>query len=75
MEQEPCTGQLAAFSSSEFGIETDAESATNPAGSTIGQAMNVQSRESLLEAGDSASAFIPVGLPSTSRSSKFLAWA
>ena len=66
MKQEPCTGQLSAFSSSEFGIETDAESTTNPAGSTIAQALIVQSRKSFLEAGDSDSAFVPLGLPRSS---------
>ena len=69
MEQEPPPAQLATFSRSEFGAETDVESTTNPAGSTIAQALNVQSRKSLLDAGDSDSAFITIGLPSTSRSS------
>ena len=68
MQPDPCTSRLTTFSNSEFGIETDAESTHNPAGSTIAQDLNVQTRKSSLEAGDSDSAFIPVGFPSTSRS-------
>ena len=70
MEQDPCIGRLTTFSNSEFGIETDVESTHNPpsTSSTIAQALNVQTRKCFLEAGDSDSAFILVGLPSTSRS-------
>ena len=65
MDQDPFTGQPITCSNSEAGLETDADSIHNPAGSTIAQALNVQTRRTLLEAGDSDSAFIPVGLPST----------
>ena len=68
MEQEFPTGRLATFSSSEFGIETDAESSYNPAVSTIAQTLNVRTQRTVLDVGDSGSAFIPVGLPSTSKS-------
>ena len=68
MEQDPFIGRPVTCSNSEAGIETDVESTHNPAGSTIVQALNTQARKSSLEAGDSDSAFIPVGLPSTSRS-------
>ena len=65
MDQDPFTGQPITCSNSEAGLETDADSIHNPAGSTIAQALNVQTRRTLLEAGDSDSAFILVGLPST----------
>ena len=57
-----------ALSSSEFGFDTDRESTTNPAGSTIAQALNLRSKTPPLHTDDSDSAFVPVGLPSSSRS-------
>ena len=68
MNQDPFTGRPVTCSNSEVGLETDIESTHNPAGSTIAQALNAQARKTFLEAGDSDSAFIPVGHPSTSRS-------
>ena len=56
-----------AMSSSEIGLDTDRESTTNPAGSTIAQALNLRSKTPLHHADDSDSAFVPVGLPITSR--------
>ena len=57
-----------ALSSSEFGLDTDRDSTTNLAGSTIAQALNIRSKTPPNHADDSDSAFVPVGLPSSSRS-------
>ena len=68
MELDPFTGLPFTRSNSEVGLENDVESAHNPTGSTVAQALNIQSQKSFLDFGDSDSAFIPVGQPSTSRS-------
>ena len=53
MNQEPFRGRQAACSSSEFGVETDAESRPNPVGSTIAHALDAGTLNPLLGAGES----------------------
>ena len=69
MDQEPLLARQVGSGSSEFGAETDAVCTTNPAGSTIGQSLGIRTLNPPLEAGDSDSAFLPVGLPRTSKNS------
>ena len=57
----------AALSSSEFAVDTDHDSITNPAGSTIGQALKARTKNHVAGVNDTDAAFLPVGLPSTSR--------
>ena len=57
----------AALSSSEFAVDTDHDSITNPAGSTIGQALKARTNNHAAGVNDTDAAFLPVGLPSTSR--------
>ena len=54
--------------SSDPAVETDAESSFNPSGSTIAQALDLQSRQLNVESSDAESAFTTVGLPVVSRS-------
>ena len=55
------------YISPDFGVETDIESTTNPGGSTIAQALNLKSREPLMNLSDADVTFTTVGLPSTSK--------
>ena len=57
-----------ALSTSKFGLDTDCESTTNPARSTIAQALNTRCKTPPNSTDDSDSAFVPGGLPSSSRS-------
>ena len=56
------------LSSSEFAVDTDHDSITNPAGSTIAQALKARTENHAAEANDTDSALLPVGLPRSSRS-------
>ena len=57
----------AILSSSEFAVDTDHDSITNPAGSTIGQALSARTNNHAAGVNDTDIAYLPVGLPSTSR--------
>ena len=63
--------QATVCSSSEFRVGTDAESTTNPAGSSIVKALDVKCREPYLDRSDTDSTFTPVRLPATSRDYSF----
>ena len=64
-EQERIQLPAADCISTEFGVDTDIESTTNPGGSTIAQALNLKSREPLMNLSDADATFTTVGLPST----------
>ena len=65
--QDPTSVRAKTCSRSELGLETVAETVTNPAGSTIAQVMNSSSREFHHDVSDTISTFAPIRFQGKSR--------